>query len=480
MRLRSPARRLALSFRALTFRTRLVLISAGAVAAVVAVTSAVVFFVVRDELLGQIDSVLASQAESVASSPQLVTQGFQPNQFFVHVPRPAFGGAGGYLQVITTAGQSFRSEDEPFALPFVAADLQVAAGRAPARFSSTHLRGTHVRIYTIQARPGLALQVAQPLTQMDNEVHTIGTWLLVISVTGIAVATGLGLLVARATLVPVRRLTEVAEHVSQTRDLQSRIPVEGRDELTRLAVSFNHMLEELEEASRSQRQLVADASHELRTPLTSLRTNIEVLLLQQRTGDPNMERLLRDVVEQLEEMSSLVSQLVELARGDEHALTLQEIQFDQLIEEVVGRMRRRYPTLTFLSEVQPCVVLGDPESLSRAVGNVLDNAAKWSPPAGVVEVKLSGGELSVRDHGPGIDEADAPHIFDRFYRSDRARGLPGSGLGLAIVRQAMEAVGGTIQVERADGGGAVFRLNPPLATVAELEDGRTQTLTLTT
>ena len=479
-RLRSASQRSALPFRGVTFRTRLVLISAGAVAAVVTVASIVVFFIVRGELLAQIDAGLVAQAESVAGSPHLVTPGFQPNQFFVHVPRPALGAAGGYLQVITAAGQSFRSEDEPFALPITAADLHVAGGRTQAGFTSTVLRGTRVRIYTMQARPGLALQVAQPLTQMDNEVHTIGIWLLVIGLSGIAAAAGLGLLVARATLVPVRRLTKVAEHVSQTRDLQSRIPVVGRDELTRLAVSFNRMLEELEEAARSQRQLIADASHELRTPLTSLRTNIEVLLLQQGTDDPSMRRLLHDVVEQLEEMSTLISELVELARSDEQTLIFEELQLDQIVDEALARTRRRYPAVAFTSNLQPCFVLGDPSSLSRALGNLLDNAAKWSPPAGVVEVELSDGELSVRDHGPGIDEGDVPYIFDRFYRSDRARGLPGSGLGLAIARQAVEALGGTIRLEAAERGGTIFRVKLPVTTVAGLLDGRTQKLMIPT
>lgn len=461
----------------MSFRARLVLAAAGAVAGALAVASLVAYFIVRDKLQSQVDSGLIAEANRVANSPFLVTPGFRPNQFFVHVPRPELGGAGGYIQLVSGSGQTFRSDAEPVALPVSRRDLGIADGTASRSFRDVRLQGIHERILTIQARQGLALQVAQPLTQADDATHTIGLWLLTIAALGVAIAALLGLAVARAALGPVRRLTETAERISETRDLRRRMSVYGGDELSRLSASFNRMLDALADAARAQRQLIADASHELRTPLTSLRTNIEVLLLQQGHGS-NTETLLRDVVEELAEMSALVSALVELARGDDDALAAEEIQFDALIETTVDSARRRWPGLAFETDLETGFVLGDRRLLERMVGNLIDNAAKWSPAAGVVETTLRDGEFMVRDQGPGIAEEDLPHIFDRFYRSAKARSLPGSGLGLAIVKHAVDVHGGTVVAESAREGGALLRVRLPMTTVKREDGARVQTLTL--
>jgi two-component system sensor histidine kinase MprB len=222
------------------------------------------------------------------------------------------------------------------------------------------------------------------------------------------------------------------------------------------------MLEALSEAERSQRQLVADASHELRTPLTSLRTNIEVLSSGMLPPDDH-ERLLRDLVAQLDELTVLVSDLVDLARGDEPEAGVEDVRLDALVADAVERARRHAADKKFFTELEPCLVEGVPGRLDRAITNLLDNAAKWSPAGGQIEVRVRGGEVSVRDHGPGIAEADLPYVFDRFYRAPAARGLPGSGLGLAIVRQVAESHGGTVLAERANGGGARMSLKLPTA-----------------
>jgi two-component system sensor histidine kinase MprB len=282
--------------------------------------------------------------------------------------------------------------------------------------------------------------------------------LILISLGGIAVAAALGLLVSRAALAPVRRLRHATERVRATGDLSERIDARGDDELSRLAAGFNSMLAALEESNRAQRQLVADASHELRTPLTSLRTNIEVLASERALPPGERERLLRDVVEQLGEMTTLIAELIELARGEEHPAEAEDVRLDLLTADAVERTRRNRPGVTFRSELEESVVHAVPATLERAVGNLLDNAAKWSPPGGEVEVAVHGDEVTVRDHGPGIDEADLPYVFDRFYRAAGARGMPGSGLGLAIVRQVAEAHGGEVVAERPDGGGTLMRL----------------------
>jgi two-component system sensor histidine kinase MprB len=221
------------------------------------------------------------------------------------------------------------------------------------------------------------------------------------------------------------------------------------------------MLRALEESTRAQRQLVADASHELRTPLTSLRTNIEVLASERTLPPGERERLLNDVVEQLGEMTTLIAELIDLARGDEHATEREEVRLDLLTADAVERARRNRPAVTFTTDLQESVVHGVPANIERAVANLLDNAAKFSAPGGKVEVRVDDGAVTVRDHGPGIAEEDLPYVFDRFYRAPAARGLPGSGLGLAIVRQVAEAHGGAVVAERAEGGGTriVLRLN---------------------
>ena len=173
------------------------------------------------------------------------------------------------------------------------------------------------------------------------------------------------------------------------------------------------------------------------------------------------EPLMRDVVEQLDEMTTLIAELMELSHGDREPREAKDVRLDVLAAEAVERTRRNRPGVEFKTDFQESLVHGVPSSLERAIGNLLDNAAKWSPAGTEVEVVVRDGEVTVRDHGPGIDDADRPYVFDRFYRSTSARGMPGSGLGLAIVRQVAEAHGGTVTAEMPDGGGTLmrFRLN---------------------
>ena len=298
---------------------------------------------------------------------------------------------------------------------------------------------------------------------MDQSLDAARVFLLLIAPCGIGIAGALGLVVSRAALAPVSRLTETAERVSVTGDLSERIDVSGRDELSRLATSFNTMLGALEESTRAQRQLVADASHELRTPLTSLRTNIEVLAGDRALPPEDRSRLLSDVVEQLEEMTTLISELLELARMEQQTAVPEDVRLDLLVADVIERTRRNRPGVAFRASLEKSVVRGVPGTIERAIGNLLDNAAKWSPPGSDVEVEVRDGRVVVRDHGPGIADEDLPYVFDRFYRARTARGMPGSGLGLAIVRQIAEAHGGEVVAERAEGGGTrmVLRLRRP-------------------
>jgi two-component system sensor histidine kinase MprB len=332
-----------------------------------------------------------------------------------------------------------------------------------------------VRVLAFAYGPGYAVQIARPLTEVDSALAQIRLYLILVALVGIGLAAVLGLVVSRAALSPVQRLTNAAERVTETGDLSERIEVDGGDELSRLAGSFNTMLAALEESTRAQRQLVADASHELRTPLTSLRTNIEVLVDNRELPEGERSRLLSDVVEQLGEMTTLISELIELAHAEQQTIEPEDVRLDLLTADAVERARRNQPRVAFTAELEESVVRGVPATLERAIGNLLDNAAKWSPPGAEVEVEARDGYVAVRDHGPGIAEEDLPYVFDRFYRARSARGMSGSGLGLAIVRQVAEAHGGEVVAERAPGGGTrmILRLDrarvlasPPRAEVA--------------
>ena len=346
-------------------------------------------------------------------------------------------------------------------LPVTEHDRAAARGEEGAFFSDAEVSGTHVRVLTVPLEGGYALQIARPLDEVDTAMARIRNWLFLIASLGVVTAAVLGLVVARTVLTPVRRLTRTAEDVTETRDLSRRIEVTGRDELSRLASTFNTMLAALEDSSRAQRQLVSDASHELRTPLTSLRTNIEVLARDERMPPDERERLLVDVTEQLIEMTELVAELVELARGDREPAEPEDVRLDLVVASAIDRAARNRPSVSFQPDLEESVVRGVPATIERAVSNLLDNAAKWSPPGGEVEVAVHAGEVSVRDHGPGIDAADAPFVFDRFYRAANARGMPGSGLGLSIVRQVAESHGGSVTAEAAEGGGTRMRLFLP-------------------
>ena len=440
----------------MSFRARLALVAAAAVTLAVIAASFVVYFVVKDQLRGTVDDSLRTTAAQLERTPLHDFQHFA-------VPSSELGGAPGYPQLVGVQGQPVLPPGATVALPVSERARKVAETGTGTFLSDAHVRGTHLRVITFPYAPGFAVQVARSLTEVDHSLGHIENYLILIAGGGIAIAAALGLAVSRAALAPVRRLTEATESVTETGDLSERIDARGRDELSRLASSFNAMLGALEESTRAQRQLVADASHELRTPLTSLRTNIEVLASDRRLPAGERERLLKDVIEQLGEMTTLIAELIDLARGEQHLAAPEEVRLDLVAADAVERARRNQPAVSFVIHLEESVVHGVPSTIERAVANLLDNAAKWSPPGGTIEVDVRDGELSVRDYGPGIDPADLPHVFERFYRARSARGLPGSGLGLAIVRQVAESHGGDVSAETAPGGGAWLRLRIPPA-----------------
>ena len=380
------------------------------------------------------------------------------------------GGPAPYAQFYT-AGQTYRGK---IPLPVTARTRQIAAGHGSAYLSDFQIGNTHLREITFPVNyegETIAVQLARPLNSVDNVLSHLRLILVLLFLGGTAMAAILGRLSARRVLRPLGEVALAAQHIGETEDLHSRLLVHADDEVGRLATNFNAMLDRLEtsrdaldESVRAQRQLVADASHELRTPVTSLRTNIEVLLAEGELEADDRRRLLSDVVEQSEELSALVNDLIELARGDQPGEETDDVRLDRVAAESLARARRNAPGIRFEAHLEPAFVDGVAERLGRAINNLLDNAARHSPPGATVEVRVDAEGVRVRDHGTGVAEADLPYVFDRFFRGTNSRGRQGSGLGLAIVRQVTEQHGGSASVVNAPDGGAVFTMALPATT----------------
>jgi two-component system sensor histidine kinase MprB len=497
----------------MSFRRRITIVSAAAVAVAVVLASILTYVLTSDQLHSQVDAQLRHRARATSGLVRaLNTKGLGGAAFRrraqqrlaeeralgtpppgVVAARPTgtghqrkgatgaragniFSGLSpgpdqvrGYQQMINAKGAILERSAPGVSLPVNGATRALAAHGGKPFFRDASVNGIHLRVLAVSLGKGHAVQFAQPLTEVDSLLSRLRLILALLVVGGVALAALLGRLVAGAAVQPLKRLTRAAEHVAVTSDLSGRIEPSGEDELGRLAGSFNAMLDALERSMgaldasvHAQRQLVADASHELRTPITSLRTNIEILQQQGEYMDPEeRQRLLGDVVEQIEQLTLLMNDLIDLARGDEPHADAEEVRLDLLVGEVADRARRRSPETPLLEELEPTLVTGVPARLERAVGNLIDNAVKYSPPGEPVDVRLAGGELSVRDHGPGISAEDLPHVFDRFYRGAEARGRPGSGLGLAIVRQVATQHRGSVSAEQAPGGGTLMRLRLP-------------------
>jgi two-component system, OmpR family, sensor histidine kinase MprB len=382
------------------------------------------------------------------------------------LPPAKLGGAQGYAQLLTSDGNVLRSGELGPSLPVSAATRAVAAGRRGAYFSDATVAGTHVRMLTERTPLGGGVwQVALPLSAVDSTLANLRWVLAGVSLGGVLLAAALGLLVSRAALVPVRRLTGAAERVARTQDLGHRIDADDRDELGRLAVSFNTMLAALESSRLAQRQLVSDASHELRTPLTIVRANLDALAAGASLSDSERTRVIDAARAQLAELTVLVGDLVDLSKTGVERAELEDVRLDLAVTAAVERARARTPDCRYVLHAEPCLVRAAPARLDRAIANLLDNACKWGAASGPVEVEVREGRLQVRDHGPGIADEDLPRVFDRFYRAPGARGMPGSGLGLAIARHFAETHGGSVHATSDPGGGARLALELPALTM---------------
>jgi two-component system, OmpR family, sensor histidine kinase MprB len=474
--------------RAVTLRTRIAAVASLCVALAVLAAAIGAYAAVRSDLRGEVDSALRNRARALVGPPgggppdgagaygaddgrvsgdgREPSPGAGPGRFggrgaFPGSVQPVpFGGASGYVQFVSPQGTIHvpgGQGSSPAQIALTAQDRAIAASGSGSTLTDRRVKGTQLRVLTVGGGPMGALMVAEPLTQVEHELSHLLLILVLIGAGGIVLAALLGALVARTALAPIARFTASTETLTGSLDLSRRLDVEGRDELGRLAASFNATLDALERSVAAQRHLIADASHELRTPIASLRANIQTLGEAQRLPSEEQAALRADVVAELDELTALVADVVELARGAAPEEARDEVRLDELVRVAVERARRR-GELAFDLDLEQTLVRGQPERIARAVSNLVDNARKWSPDGATVEIALKEGTLSVRDHGPGFAQEDLPFVFDRFYRAQAARGLPGSGLGLAIVRQTAEACGGFAQAENAPGGGALLRV----------------------
>jgi two-component system sensor histidine kinase MprB len=494
----------------MTLRVRMGLAAGVAVAIAVIAVALTAYAGTRSELRGQVDSSLQSLTGSLlsrvgipatghpgqASPPPGTEPSGKPSEpsksglGFVGTPSgrdpddrdeglglddrngPAFGGAPGTVILVRKDGTTYTPRGQKQSIPPDARAKALAAHGIGRYFADRELGGTDLRVMVTGLGWRGALLVALPLTTVNGALSSQALLLVLVAAGGILLAALLGFLVARTALAPIARFTRQTESIAANpeRIEHERLIVHGNDELARLGNTFNRTLDALENSMFAQRNLVADASHELRTPIATIRANLQLMRDEKLLSVEDREALRNDVIEELDELTALVGDVVELARGTKPSGEQDDVRLDEITAAAIERARRRAPQLTVTSSLEPTLVRGEGDRISRAVANLLDNAVKWSPPTGTIEVELSDGLLTVRDHGPGFREEDLPFIFDRFHRARDARSKPGSGLGLAIVRQAADAHGGFVQALNAPDGGALMRINfGPLVELFDAE-----------
>jgi two-component system, OmpR family, sensor histidine kinase MprB len=462
----------------MSLRARMGLASGIAVAIAVLAVAVSSYAGMRSELRGQVDQSLQTLRRQVLPGPGGGGPGPGggppgPNRFgeppgvrdeglgIDQRTGPAFGGPRGIATLIYRDGGTYNPRGQRAAVPVDARMRATAASWKGHYYTDVHAGDTHLRVLVTGLGANGALAVALPLTDVDDALSSQLLLLALIAAGGIALAALLGVLVARTALSPIARFTRQTESIATDTDWleHERLDVVGNDELARLARTFNTTLDALESSVDAQRNLVADASHELRTPIASIRANLQLMRDEALLSPVDREALRADMIEELDDLTALVSDVVELARGTKPDGDPGDVRIDEVAVDAVERARRRAPGTTIRVKLEPTLVRGAGDRIARAIANLLDNAVKWSPPGGVVEVELRDGTLTVRDHGPGFHEDDLPYVFDRFHRAKDARSKPGSGLGLAIVRQAAEAHGGSVEARNAPGGGALLRIS---------------------
>ncbi|MFI9275020.1 sensor histidine kinase [Kitasatospora sp. NPDC052896] len=478
-----------------SLRSRLAILTAAAVAVAIALCSVACWFVLKDRLYTQVRQNLATATRkpSIFATPKgdfcrdnpVAAQAAAVANAAAHPVKPWLPGGGtqtgggtagkppapsvtdqASTQLVAPDGSSVcLLGDSTQGINIQPSDLS-AVGYSPGQAtyrSGSFVNGTPVEVRVVMVNDPntgpVILLSAISLTSTEHSLRDLAFLLVAVAALGALGAGFTGRVVARAGLKPVHELSEMVEHIARTEEVGTTIPVHGNDEIARLASSFNSMSTALANSRDLQTRLIADAGHELRTPLTSLRTNVDLLIRSDQTGRPlppaTRAKLLGNMKAQMQELTLLIGDLLQLSKPDSPrpGQNVATVAMHEIAARAVERGKLRGPGLDFRVELQPWYVRADAAALERAVMNLLDNAVKYSPPGAPVEVRLRGGQLTVRDHGPGIPTEELQYVFDRFWRSPSSRQLPGSGLGLSIVAQTVEASGGQVSLGPAGDGG---------------------------
>lgn len=456
----------------MSFRARIALISAAAVAIAIALAALVTYNTTKRELMAEVDQSLYQRMAPFTEAQDL--QGLEDAfRGLVESDHGLFSrGERGFDAIFfqywpTDSAKAYTNYGG--GLPVSQVEQTVYDGSVAVAMRTVPVEDDNLRMLTA-ATPTGVIQIARSLAEVDSSLNGLASVLRMAAVVGVLLAAAVGYVVARGAARPIRQLAAAAEHVADTQELAARIDVRRSDEVGRLAESFNAMLAALEGSREQQRRLVHDAGHELRTPLTAIRTNIELLARMDHIPAEDREQMIGDIDSEIQELSGLVTELVDLAAAPPMTTeATEEVSLGDIAERVVDRYRRRTESAINV-KADDSVVLGRSLALDRAVGNLIDNAVKWSPPGAPIDVIVDDGSVTVADQGPGIDEEDRPLVFDRFYRAIKARSTPGSGLGLSIVAKVAADHGGEAFVADSDSGAVVgFRL-PVVDTPSQPDD----------
>ncbi len=449
------------AFGSRSLQNRLAVLVASAVASAVALTGVAAWLLTNITVYNQLDSELIDVAAVTAD--------------WVAVDIEGMGGLdNNALRAANVTVMLVRADGRPTTLPgervtLVSGPEELSVARRQQGSSARTGVASNGQPYRIVAVPfqsataNYALVLGRPLEATNNIMNTLAWSLMLFGVLGVGGSSAIGFVIARSAIRPVQRLSEAVTRVKDSDDL-TPIAIEGSGELADLGRSFNTMLASLASSRDRQKRLIADAGHELRTPLTSLRTNVELLVADERSRmlpEGARGEILRDIAAQLGEFTTLVGDLVHLSREDIVEPHPEPIDLRDVINSAIARAKRRGPSLTFDVELNPLFLVGEPDSLERAITNLLDNAVKFSPQGGTIHVLLEGDRLRISDQGPGIADDELPHVFDRFWRSPSARNAPGSGLGLSIVAQTIKSHGGWVKAGHSAEGGAEFIIRLP-------------------
>ena len=370
----------------MSLKTRMAMVAGLAVALAVVIVAVASYEGTKSSLLDSVDQALAEQAKPFTERGEHigpprgggVPPGFATGQ---GAPPPRFGEPAGNVQIISPSGQVIRPPDEAAGPPVDATARQIAASGMGHAYSDATVSGTHVRVLTQGIGPRGAVQVARSLEEVDSVLSNQLLLLVLVGAGGILLAAVLSIVVARTALRPIALFTRRTESLTAHPDPSQRLEVSGRDEIARLAQSFNTTLDALEQSVEAQRNLVADASHELRTPIATLRANIQLLRDADRLSPEEQRSLRDDIITELDELTALVADVVELARGTKATGEPDDVRLDAIVGDVVQRTRRRATDLSFDVELEPTLIEGEPERVGRAVPTCSTTRASGARPA---------------------------------------------------------------------------------------------------